>query len=83
MSFIFLYNVIQNSFAAINIKQSMIDIDTEIYVMCSSFSTIGMGQQIWVKLFLIVNGDENLFLSFQVALCMQMDSRQLHGSAYT
>jgi len=44
--------------------------------MCSSFLTTGMGKQIWVTLFLIVNGDENLFISFQVALCMQMGREQ-------
>jgi len=50
MSFIFLYNFIQNIFDAINIKESTIDIDTEIHaychVMCPSFLTNGMGQQI-------------------------------------
>jgi len=80
MSFIFLYNFIQNIFAEINIKESTIDIDTEIHaychVMCSSFLTIGMGQEIWVKPFLIVNGDENLFISFEIDLCMQMDREQ-------
>jgi hypothetical protein len=30
MSFIFLYNFVQKTFAAINIKESMNDIDTEI-----------------------------------------------------
>lgn len=50
MSFIFLYNFIQNIFAAINIKESTIDIDTETHaychVMCSSFLTTGMGEKI-------------------------------------
>jgi hypothetical protein len=60
-------------------------IDTEIraycHVMCSSFWTTGMSQQIWVKLFLIVNGDENLFISFQVTLCMQMDREQFQQAS--
>jgi hypothetical protein len=52
------------------------EIHTDHHVTCSSFLTNGMGQQIWVKLFLKVKCHENLFVSFQVALCMQMDREQ-------